>query len=323
MQSNINVNWLHHIAEQISLNNVTVAEAAAQAQFDSPYGRIIRQISTSSLRSHFATHGISYNTSKGRKKEEVPKDIEKKIFDIQIYLQCGEKVAFYTLLFDNPEITFTHVRKTFEKYKLYKYRSQKKKEKQRCRYEAKYVSQIWHADIHYFQKVGMPEMMYLYCIIDDKSRYIIYAELLPRKTAELCAQVLKKAIDIYGPPCMIWTDNGGENNGQIMRDFLKQYRIYPVFTEPGNPEQNGKIERFWEKLEENTYSPSDIFDYIYKYNMVRAHMSLQCGKRYLRPKDVFFDKELHWKRGYEWKWFVDGKEQDFPIDKKKKSIYFD
>lgn len=100
MQSNINVNWLHHIAEQISLNNVTVAEAAAQAQFDSPYGRIIRQISTSSLRSHFATHGISYNTSKGRKKEEVPKDIEKKYLIFKFIYNVEKKwhfILFYLI----------------------------------------------------------------------------------------------------------------------------------------------------------------------------------------------------------------------------------
>lgn len=323
MAYKININWLYYIAEQISLNNVTLAEAANQAHFDSCFGTYIDHISPSCLRSHFAAHGIVYTANNGRKKEDVPIELEYAIRSLVQNLNCGEKVAFYTLLFTYPSITFTHVRKTFQKYKLYKYKLPQQKEKPRCRYEAKYVNQIWHADIHYFQKPGMDHVMYLYCIIDDRSRFVIHYDLLSEKTAKACAKVLKEAIQRYGPPCMMWTDNGGENKGQFMLNFLKENKIYPVFTMPGNPQQNGKIERFWQKLEDNTRCKEDIPNYIYQYNMIRASMALRCGTRYLRPMDVFYNTDLQWKRGYEWKWFVDGKEMIFPYDAERKAFYFD
>ena len=113
----------------------------------------------------------------------------------------------HVLLFIYPSITFTHVRKTFQKYKLYKYKLHQQKEKPRCRYEAKYINQIWHADIHYFQIPCMDHMMYLYRIIDDRSRFIIHYDLLSEKTAKTCVEVLKEAIQRYRPPYMMWTEN--------------------------------------------------------------------------------------------------------------------
>ena len=323
MQHTISINWLNYAAYQISTNQVTLAEAAHQAHFLTPIGPQIVPISPSCLRSHFSRHNITFETHHGRRSEDVPEDIENIIRKYQKSLNCGEKVTFYSLLFINPHLTFTQIRKTFLKYNLYKYKSPQQKNKPRCRYEAHYVNQIWHADIHYFQKPGMSSMMYLYCIMDDRSRFIVGYELLSSKTQIKCIPVLQRAIDTYGSPCMMWTDNGGENKGQIMLNFLKEKRIYPVFTEPHNPEQNGKIERFWQKLEENTTCPDDIANFIYQYNVVRASMALRSNNRYLRPQDVFFNLDLRWKREYEWKWTVNGKEMIFPYDVERKAFYFD
>lgn len=323
MNININIQWLQKIAEQITNKETTIAEAANKALFDSPMGVYLNPISPSCLRNYFSKYNIKYSTYKGRKKFEIPQDIENVILSYQKNLNSGEKVTFYSIIHHIPYITFTQVRATFEKHSLYKYRSPHKQEKTRCRYEAKWVNQIWHADIHYFQKPGMQSMMYLYCLMDDRSRFIVGHGLMPSKTQDACIYVLNIAIQTYGAPCMMWTDNGGENKGQVMLNFLKEKRIYPVFTEPGNPEQNGKIERFWKNLEKCTTCPDDIPNYIIKYNTIRANMALCCDKIYLRPKDIFYDHKYRWKRGYEWKWIVDGKEIDFPYEKDKKIIYYD
>ena len=79
MTYKINIDWLYYIAEQISLNNVTVTEAANHAHFDSCFGTYIDHISPSCLRSHFLAHGILYKANKGRKKEEVPIKFENEI----------------------------------------------------------------------------------------------------------------------------------------------------------------------------------------------------------------------------------------------------
>lgn len=323
MNHTISKQWLQYAANQISQNQITLAEAANQAHYETQIGIFIKPTSVSALKYQFSINNISYVSYSGRREAEVPKEFENIILTYQRYLNCGEKVTYYTLLLHYPNIKFNYVRKIFEKYKLYKFRLVQNTEKPRCRYEAIYVNQIWHADIHYFQKAGMPDLMYLYCIIDDRSRFIVGYDLLPKKTQNACKEVLNRAIQTYGPPCIMWTDNGGENKGQNMLQFLKENRIYPAFIKPGNPQQNGKIERFWQKLEDNTTCPNDIHQFIYQYNNIRASMALKCDNKCLRPCDVFFDPNMRWKRGYEWKWVVDGKETDFPYDPQKKIEYFD
>lgn len=322
MNLNIDIQWLKYAANLITQNQLTLEEAANQAHFTTNLGPYIKPISVSCLKYQFSLHNIFYISHPGRRDAAVPDEFEKIILYYQKLLNCGEKVTYYTILLQQPTIKFNYVRKIFEKYNLYKYRSQNI-EKKRCRYEAKYVSQIWHADIHYFQKAGMPNPLYLYCIIDDRSRFIVGYGLLANKTQNECIKILKNAIQTYGAPCIMWTDNGGENKGQIMLDFLKENRIYPAFITPGNPQQNGKIERFWQKLEDCTQCPSDIDKFIYQYNHIRASMALKCGNICLRPRDVFYNANLHWVRGYEWKWIVDGEEMNFPYDQERKSIYYD
>ena len=123
----------------------------------------------------------------------------------------------------------------------------------------------------------------------------------------------------------MWTDNGGENTADKMMGFLKTNRIYPVFITPGNPQQNGKIEAFWPKLDDFISDESEIANYIYVYNNLKAHTCLEKGTNgcFKRPVDVFFDESLQWKREYPWKWYVNGKEVDFKINEERKKEYYD
>lgn len=319
----INLYWLQTAANEITNGNLTVTNAAKNAQFILNGITFSHEISPATLRKLFTANNITYKAKPGREEIKITEQIENLIINYQLNLKSGEKVTYYTLILDYPQVPFIAVRKTFIKFNLYKYKNPQKKEKPRCRYEAKFVNQIWHADIHYFQKPGMPNVKYLYAIMDDKSRFIVGWQLLTRKKAEDCVKVLKSAINTFGPPSILWTDNGGENTGQFMLNFLKINKIYPVTTEPYNPQQNGKIERFWQKLEDWTITEEDVEKYIYQYNNCRASMALKNGNYYLRPRDVFFNLNLRWHRDYEWKWFIDGNESFFPFDAFKKSFYYD
>ncbi|KAK8891081.1 hypothetical protein M9Y10_028286 [Tritrichomonas musculus] len=150
MNYTISKQWLQYAANQISQNQITLAEAANQAHYETQIGIFIKPISVSALKYQFSINNISYVSYSGRREAEVPKEFENIILTYQRYLNCGEKVTYYTLLLHYPNIKFNYVRKIFEKYKLYKFRLVQNTEKPRCRYEAIYVNQIWHADIHYF-----------------------------------------------------------------------------------------------------------------------------------------------------------------------------
>lgn len=319
----VNLYWLQNAAQQISENKLTVADAAKNAHFNLNQYLYINPISPATLRKLFAEYNITYYTQKGRKPFEMTEEIENLILYFQSYLNSGEKVTFYSIILEYPNIPFIAVRQTFIKFHLYKYKKPQKKEKPRCRYEAKFCNQIWHADIHYYQKDNMESVQYLYAIMDDKSRFIVGYGLLNKKNCEQCIKILSETIDKYGAPSIMWTDNGGENTGQKMLKFLKEKRIYPVTTEPYNPQQNGKIERFWQKLEDSTSSSEEIPDYIFRYNMIRAHMALIDNNLRRRPVDVYFNENLRWKRDYPWEWFVDGKQKVFPFNEEKKKFYYD
>ena len=122
-----------------------------------------------------------------------------------------------------------------------------KNPKIRFRYEASSVNAIWHGDIHYI--IFNYEIKYLFALIDDKSRFITGWGMFEHKTCFNCIQVFNKAIENYGRPLCYFSDNGKENVGSPMKAFLHHFEIRHITTIPGNPEANGKIEKFWLPLE--------------------------------------------------------------------------
>ena len=58
-----------------------------------------------------------------------------------------------------------------------------------------------------------------------------FSEINPIKET---IRILNNSIATYGCPAIMWTDDGDENNGEKMLDFLKEHQIYPHFTFPRN-----------------------------------------------------------------------------------------
>ena len=125
----------------------------------------------------------------------------------------------------------------------------KKPKKERVRYVASHTNAIWHGDIHELNFFG--ETRYLYALIDDCSRYIVGYSLNNTKESKHCIDTLNKAIRDYGQPGAYFADNGKENVSEAMKNFLsnREFEIDLINTIPGNPEQNGKIEKWWQPLD--------------------------------------------------------------------------
>ena len=175
-------------------------------------------------------------------------------------------------------------------------------------YLASKCHQIWHADIHYWRKrIGK----YLFAIIDDRSRKIIDFNLFTEKTAQNTTAVLKRALStLPQPPYAIWTDNGLENKSSF-HQLLVERGIEHIFIQPGNPQANGKIERWWPYVERNCKSESDLPRVIRFYNNM-PHSSLPVNPEtnvYFTPNE-FEASEIddHWYRNPEQEpfWIVDG-----------------
>jgi transposase InsO family protein len=109
----------------------------------------------------------------------------------------------------------------------------------------------------------------------------------------------------------IWSDNGGEFKSHFS-DILRRHQIKHHTTEPYNPEQNGKVERFWRTTDKAT--EETLPELIRQYN-ASPHTSLPIvqrsrGKGHMSPHEAFntFPK---WLPQGPKTWVVDGVEKNF------------
>jgi transposase InsO family protein len=138
------------------------------------------------------------------------------------------------------------VRQIYEKYRLFAYRvTEDEPETPRCRYEASQVNLIWHTDLHLYSLTHE----WMIAFIDDASRRLMGWAFLTDKKAISTRAVLETTIDTnHVTPYAIWSDNGTEFKGAF-QDLLQEQHIHHVHTAPRNPQQNGKMERFWPTIE--------------------------------------------------------------------------
>ena len=148
-------------------------------------------------------------------------------------------------------------------------------------------------------------------ILDDCSRFVVGWGHFYTKESLNTAAVLKQALARFGPIAIFFTDNGTEFKGDL-KAVLKKNRIWRMFTFPGNPQQNGKVERFWPLFEKSCKEIDQIERFIHKYNRM-VHMGLESVKSH-RPTPLEIYRSIPcWKPGQTAKWIVDGKLKDIPV----------
>ena len=255
-KSDIDNQWLLSIAKQIGRNETTIAEAAKNAVFNKNTNTYTIKISHNTLSQILREQNL-INYEIGRKgkttDEEIAEEIAEEILTINQELQCGiTKMWCYC----NKQNVFGRkiprhlIEKVYHNYIIDRSKEPKQKNpKPRCRYNAKEVNTIWHADIHYLFCNG--ERKYLYALIDDNSRFIVHYAIVDDKSCATIANEFQKACHYskWGPPLVYWSDNGGENIGPEIRVIFNRHKIQLIRTLPANPQSNGKIERWWQGVE--------------------------------------------------------------------------
>jgi transposase InsO family protein len=195
----------------------------------------------------------------------------------------------------------------------------------RCRYVAEFVNLFWHTDLHLYKRTNQ----WLMAFLDDASRRIIAFAFLPDKSSESTAVVLLQAlatVDI--PPYAVWSDNGTEFKGDF-EAVLQEHGVRHVRTKPYNPEQNGKIERFWPTVEE-WKGQGSLAVWIEKYN-ARPQTSLPLFEdedgRLVRmtPDDAYEELERWGEPQNVPMWVVNGRHYRFPgaLHQADPSVEFD
>jgi len=143
-------------------------------------------------------------------------------------------------------------------------------------------NQVWATDITYV-KVGRTHM-YLTAIIDWFSRYIIAWRLSDTLETAPVLEAVKDAIERYGVPAIINSDQGSQFTSDEYVALLKKYGIRQSMDGKARWVDNVIIERWFRSLKcERIYvfeynSPRElrlaIRTYVEFYNNIRPHESL-------------------------------------------------
>ena len=142
--------------------------------------------------------------------------------------------------------------------------------------------QVWATDITY---MPLPRgFMYLTAIIDLYSRFVVGWSLSNTMESEWCQELVQTAIEKYGKPEIINTDQGAQYTSNIFSNYVIEEGIKLSMDGVGRATDNAFIERLWRtikyenvRFKEYTNGTEmalgmDIF--FLDYNMQRRHSSI-------------------------------------------------
>jgi len=148
---------------------------------------------------------------------------------------------------------------------------------------------VWCTDFKGHFQLGDRSRCHPLTITDGASRYLIRCEGLTAERTELARPHFERAFAEFGVPARIRSDNGApfatKSLGGLseMSVWWIQIGILPERIEPGQPQQNGRHERFHRTLKDHTTKPAAstlaeqqrVFDYFRRdYNEARPHEAL-------------------------------------------------
>jgi putative transposase len=154
---------------------------------------------------------------------------------------------------------------------------------------AQQPNDVWCVDFKGHFALGNGQRCYPLTITDAASRYLIKCEGLVQPDEAHCRPHFERAFREFGVPARIRSDNGPpfatKSVGGMSRlsVWWVQLGIEPERIEPGQPQQNGRHERFHLTLKQQTVSPPKAdaveqqraFDrFRHEYNDLRPHEAL-------------------------------------------------
>ena len=120
------------------------------------------------------------------------------------------------------------------------------------RFERAAADQLWPTDLFPFLLKRPNRRAYLVAFLDDHSRFVTGFGLHASQSAALVLEVLRAALDAFGAPAEVLTDNGSRyvtwRGTSAFTKELGKRGIRPVVAAPRHPQTLGKIERFWGSL---------------------------------------------------------------------------
>ncbi len=198
-------------------------------------------------------------------------------------------------------VSHNKINQVIQYEKLTRKKMGKRERAKYVRYQVDDCNDQWHID----WSIDPLSKKYLFAILDDRSRFIVFAGLFSSASAENSAIGLQKAISTYGAPKELVSDNGSHFKSphserisgvkevvEPLRLVEEKYVIKHIFIRAYHPQSNGKIERWFGsyKGEFPLMDHPDVCDcmtHVHFYNYERIHQSLD----YDTPAEIYLGCE--------------------------------
>lgn len=215
----------------------------------------------------------------------------------------GSGVGRITKALADKNISGRSVYSIMKKHGLVESCPAKSKKRKWVKFERKYSNAMWHTDWHVMKDPRMRDLN-LITYLDDASRCITGYGVFKEATGLNAVKVLRQAIEVFGRPASILSDNGscfvgvrrasipkGTWTPTVFENELLHMDIHLINSRPYHPQTNGKLERFHRTLETEIGRHDSLDDFITYYNERRLHWSLDIDNRQT-PLKAFHDKSI-------------------------------
>ena len=121
-------------------------------------------------------------------------------------------------------------------------------------FEVEYVGGLWHLDFHEGSRAvltrhGQWLKPMALAVLDDRSRLACHVQWYLDETTESLVHGFSQALQRRGLPRALMSDNGSAMLAEEFENGLNTLSILHEYTLPYSPQQNGKQEHFWARLE--------------------------------------------------------------------------
>jgi transposase InsO family protein len=177
-------------------------------------------------------------------------------------------------------------------------RARRRKRSDYVRWQRPAAMQLWQLDLVYGPRLVDPVSGELregriVTGVDDHSRYCVLARVVERATGRAICLAFAEALERFGAPEEILTDNGKQftdrfgRGGEVLFDKIcRRNGIAHRLTAPRSPTTTGKIERFHQTLQRELLDDAPPFaslleaqaaldDWVREYNATRPHQALE------------------------------------------------
>lgn len=154
---------------------------------------------------------------------------------------------------------------------------------------------VWATDITFIPMAK--GFLYLTAIIDIYSRYVVHWSISNTMEAEWCEQVFNEAVEMYGCPEIINTDQGSQYTSDAFTGAVLKKGVKLSMDGKGRATDNAFIERLWRSVkyekvylnppQNGTHLNKMINEYFNYYNSERSHSSIAD----YYPEEIYFSTQ--------------------------------